>query len=86
MTYGGGSLMLWRCFAASGPGALDKMNGIMNSTRYQDILAKNLVAFARKLRIGHRWTFQQDNDSNQHRNGSVKAKSMFSNGHLSIQT
>ena len=41
--YGGGSLMLWGCFAASGPRALVKINGIMNSTKYQDILAKNLV-------------------------------------------
>ena len=31
--YGGGSLMLWGCFAASGPGALVKINGIMNSIR-----------------------------------------------------
>ena len=42
--YGGGSVMLWGRFAASGPGALVKINGIMNSTKYQDILAKNLVA------------------------------------------
>ena len=46
--------MLWGCFAASGPEALVKNNGIMNSTKYQDILAKNLVAAARKLRLG-RW-------------------------------
>ena len=52
--YGGGSLMLWGCFAASGPGALVKINGIMNSTKYQDIFAKNLVASARKLRLGRR--------------------------------
>ena len=54
--HGGGSLMLWGCFAASSPGALVKINGIMNSTRHQDILAKNLVASARKLRVGCRWT------------------------------
>ena len=41
--------MLWGCFAASVPGALVKINGIMNCTKYQDILAKNLVASARKL-------------------------------------
>ena len=39
-----------------------KINGIMNSTKYQDILAKNLVAAARKLRLRHRWIFQQDNE------------------------
>ena len=44
--------MLWGCFAASGRGALVKINGIM---KYQDILAKNLVASA--LRLDHRWTF-----------------------------
>ena len=60
--YGGGLLMIWGCFAASGPGALFKINRIMNSTTYQDILAQNLVASARKLRLDCRWTFQQDND------------------------
>ena len=30
--YGGGSLMLWGCFSASGPGALVKINGIMNTS------------------------------------------------------
>ena len=51
--------MLLGGFAASGPGALVKINDIMNSTKYQNILAKNLVASARKLRLGRRWTFQQ---------------------------
>ena len=60
--YGGGLLMLWSCFAASGPRDLVKTNGIMNSTKYQNILGKNLVVSARKLRLGHRWTFHQDND------------------------
>ena len=54
--YGGGSLRLW------GPGALVKINGIINSSKYQGILAKNLLDSARKLRLGHKWTFQQDND------------------------
>ena len=54
--------MLCGCFAASGPGALAKINSIRNCTKYQDILAKNLVASASKLRLGHIWTFQQDND------------------------
>ena len=52
--YGGGSLRLWGCFAANGPGASVKINGIMNSTKYQDILAKNLVASARKLRSSNK--------------------------------
>ena len=60
--YGGGSLMLWGCFAASGPGSLVKTNGKMNSTKNQSILTKNLAASTRKLRLVRRWTFQQDND------------------------
>ena len=34
----------------------------MNSTKYQAILAENLVPSARRLGLGHRWTFQKDND------------------------
>jgi hypothetical protein len=44
--YGDGSLMLWGYFASTGPGALDMFNGIMNLTKQQDILAKNLVTSA----------------------------------------
>ena len=32
------------------------------SSKHQDILAKNLVASARKLKLDRRWIFQQDND------------------------
>jgi hypothetical protein len=39
--YGGGSFMLRSYFASTGPGALVK-----------DILAKNLIAFARRLKLG----------------------------------
>jgi hypothetical protein len=31
-------------FTSIGPGAIGKVNGIMNCTKYQGILAKNLVA------------------------------------------
>ena len=33
LKYDGGSVMLLGCFAASGPGALVKINGIMNSAK-----------------------------------------------------
>ena len=61
--YGSGSVMFWGCFTSRGPGALVRIDGIMNSTKYQAILSENLVPSARKLGLGHRWTFQQDNDS-----------------------
>jgi hypothetical protein len=61
--YGGESLMLWGYFASIGLEALVKVNGIMNFTMYQDILAKNLVAFARRLKLDRIWTFQRDNNT-----------------------
>ncbi len=39
--YGGGSVMVWGCFAASGPGRLAVINGTMNSAVYQKILKDN---------------------------------------------
>ena len=69
--YGGGSLILWGCFAASGPGALVMINGIMNSTKYQVILTKIW-----DLAIGgpSNQTMSPNVLQNQHRNGSVRKK------------
>ena len=36
--YGGGSVMVWGCFAASGLGRLAVINGTMNYVVYQQIL------------------------------------------------
>ncbi len=36
--HGGGSNMFWSCFAASGTGCIDCVNGIMKSDDYQRIL------------------------------------------------
>ena len=36
--------MLWGYFASNGPGALDKVNGILNFTQNKDILAPNMVS------------------------------------------
>ncbi len=35
--YTAGSLMLWACFSAGGPGHLVQMHGIMDSIKYQQI-------------------------------------------------
>uniref|UniRef100_A0A8C2KC21 Uncharacterized protein n=1 Tax=Cyprinus carpio TaxID=7962 RepID=A0A8C2KC21_CYPCA len=40
--YGGGSVMVRGCFAASGPGRLAVLNGTMNSAVYQKILKENV--------------------------------------------
>ena len=61
--HGGGSIMLWACFAASGIGALQKVNGIMKEEDYLQILQEKLKSSARRLGLGHSWVFQQDNDT-----------------------
>ncbi|KAK3554371.1 hypothetical protein QTP70_022603, partial [Hemibagrus guttatus] len=38
MKHGGGSVMVWVCFAAAGPGQLTIIESIMNSTLYQKVL------------------------------------------------
>ena len=51
--YGGGSLILFKWFAASSEAPF-KMNGTMNSTKWQDILAEKVVASAWKQSLGQR--------------------------------
>ena len=58
----GGSIMLGGCFSAAGTGRLVAIEGKMNAAKYRDILEENLFKSALDLRLGRRFTFQQDND------------------------
>ena len=60
--HGGGSVILWGCFAASGTGKVEFVQGRMNSTQYQKILADNVAPSVRHLGLEPNWIFQQDND------------------------
>uniref|UniRef100_A0A8C6PBJ9 Transposase n=1 Tax=Nothobranchius furzeri TaxID=105023 RepID=A0A8C6PBJ9_NOTFU len=60
--YGGGSVMVWGCFAASGTGKFAVINGTMNSTVYQNILKENVRPSVRQLKRKQSWVLQQDND------------------------
>ena len=53
---GGGSIMLWGCFAAGGTGALHKIDGIMREENHMDILKQHLKTSVRKLKLGFKWT------------------------------
>ncbi|KAK3562775.1 hypothetical protein QTP86_007093 [Hemibagrus guttatus] len=60
--YGGGSVMVWGCSAASGPGRLAVINGTMNSAVYQKILKENVRPSVCDLKLKRTWVLQQDND------------------------
>lgn len=62
MKHGGGSIMMWGCFAWSGVGNLEKIDGIMTADSYISILKRNLKESARKVGLGKKYIFQQDND------------------------
>ncbi|KAK3508530.1 hypothetical protein QTP70_031914 [Hemibagrus guttatus] len=60
--YGGGSVMVWGCYAASEPGRLAVINGTMNSAVYQKILKENVRPSVSDLKLKRTWVLQQDND------------------------
>ena len=62
MKHGVGSIMLWGCFAAGGTGALYKIDGITRQENYVDMLKHHLKTSVRKLKLGHKWVFQMDNE------------------------
>ena len=50
-------------FSASGAGRLVRIEGKMNGAKYREILDENLLQSAQDLRLGNRFTFQQDNNT-----------------------
>ena len=60
--HGGDSIMLWGCLSAAGTERLVRIEGKMNRAKYREILNENLLQSAQDLRLGRRFTFQQDND------------------------
>ena len=58
--HGGGSIMLWGCFSEAG--RLVRIEGKMNGAKYGEILDENLLQSGQNLRLGRRFTFQQEND------------------------
>ena len=58
--HGGGSIMLWGCFSSAGQ--LVRVDGKMEGAKYRAILEENLLESAKGLRLGWRFTFQQDNN------------------------
>uniref|UniRef100_A0A8R1I5E9 HTH_Tnp_Tc3_2 domain-containing protein n=1 Tax=Caenorhabditis japonica TaxID=281687 RepID=A0A8R1I5E9_CAEJA len=59
--HGGGNVMMWGCFHATGVGSLIRITGIMKRYLYKDILEKEMIPSGRS-QMGRGWLFQQDND------------------------
>jgi len=55
--------MLSGCFASPGSENLQHVESKMDSLKYQEILEENVMPSVRKLKLGHHWTFQQDNET-----------------------
>ncbi len=58
--HGGGSLMVWGCFATSG--RLVIIDGTINSALYQKILKENVWPSVCDLKLKCTWVMQQNND------------------------
>ncbi len=58
----GGSIMLWSCFSAVGTEGLIRVEEKLNALKHWDGLNENPVQSIQNLRLGRRFTFQQDND------------------------
>ncbi|CDQ97102.1 unnamed protein product [Oncorhynchus mykiss] len=54
--------MLWGCFSAAGTERLVKIEGKRNGAKYRENFDENLFQSAQDLRLGRRFTFQQNND------------------------
>ena len=65
------SIMVWGCMAASGIGRLKLDSGMMNETKYIDVLENQMLPSARSLFSDDDWIFQ-DNNAPCHRAKKVQ--------------
>jgi hypothetical protein len=79
--HGGGSIKLWGCFSLAGTGKMVRIEGMMDGTKYREILEGNLFQSSRDLRLGQRFTFQQDNNP---KNTAKATLEWFKGKHLNV--
>ncbi len=85
--HGGGSVMVWGCFAASGPGRLAIIYGTMNSALYQKILKENVRPSVYDLKLGLcSRTMIPNTPASPPLNGSRKTKLRFWSGQVKVRT
>jgi hypothetical protein len=54
--------MLWGCFSAARTGRLVRIKGKMKGAKYRENLDENQFQSTQDLKLGQRFTFQQDNN------------------------
>lgn len=79
--HGGGSVLVWGCFGASGMGNLVVIDGIFTGERYVHLLREHLMASATKLNLQGSFIFQQDNDP---KHTSKVAKRFFEENNIQL--
>lgn len=79
--HGGGCVMVWGSFSASGPGTLHFIDGIMDWKVYLDILKRNVPLSSEKLGLGQDWYFYQDNDP-KHKAYNVRSWLLYNTPHV----
>ncbi len=58
----GSSLMLWGCLSAAGTEGLIRVEEKLSAPKYWDSLNENPIQSIQNLRLGRRFTFQQDSE------------------------
>ena len=64
--------MLRGCFSSTGTRKLVNIEGMIDDTKYREILEKKLFQSSTVMRLGHRFTFQQDNYPKQSAETALK--------------
>lgn len=77
--YGGGSIMIWGCFAWSGVGNLVKIDGTLTADKYIDILSENLEISSLRIGLEDDFVFQQDNDP---KHTAIKTQTFFKSNRI----
>ena len=63
--HGGGGIMSWGFISSAWTAKLVRIEGTMDGGKYRRILDENLLESAMNLKLGRRFTFQQDTDPKQ---------------------
>lgn len=59
--FNGGGIMCWGCFSSASMGPLVLIEGIMNASKYREIMQKSMLPFA-NANMSPDWLYQQDRD------------------------